>query len=30
MDVYRAVLEQGIRTADELLERYVKQKNRID
>jgi len=30
MDVYRAVLEQGIRTTDELLERYVKQENRID
>lgn len=30
MDVYRAVLEQGIRTTDELLERYVRRENRID
>ena len=30
MDVYRAVLEQGIRTTDELLARYVRQENRID
>jgi len=30
MDVYRAVLEQGVRTTEELLERYVKQENRID
>ena len=30
MDVYRAVLEQGIRTTDELLARYVKRENRID
>ena len=29
MDVYRAVLDQGIRTADELLERYVKCENRL-
>jgi len=29
MDVYRAVLEQGIRTTDELLTRYVKKENRI-
>jgi len=29
MDVYRAVLEQGIKTTDELLRRYVKQENRI-
>ena len=30
MDVYRAVLEQGIRTTEELLTRYVKQENCID
>lgn len=29
MDVYRAVLEQGIETTDELLQRYIKQENRI-
>lgn len=29
MDVYRAVLEQGIVTTDELLQRYIKQENRI-
>lgn len=29
MDVYRAVLEQGIRSTDEMLERYVKQENRL-
>jgi len=30
MDVYRAVLEQDICTADEMLARYIKQENRID
>ena len=30
MDVYRAVLEQGICSADELLMRYVRGENRID
>ena len=29
MDVYRAVLEQGITSTDELLERYVKVENRL-
>lgn len=29
MDVYRAVLEQGITDTDELLERYIKTKNYI-
>lgn len=29
MDVYRAVLEQGVRSTEELLARYVKKKNRI-
>lgn len=30
MDVYRAVLEQGITSEQELLERYARQENRID
>ena len=30
MDVYRAVLEQGVSTTDELLEQYVRRENRID
>lgn len=29
MDVYRAVLHQGIRSTEELLARYVRQENRI-
>ena len=29
MDVYRAVLEQGICDTEELLEKYVKQENRL-
>lgn len=29
MDVYRAVLEQGIKSTKDLLEKYVKQENRL-